>query len=373
MKIQRQRYQAGSVRKVPRSHGFAWEFRFYATDESGQRKGRVQTFDSALYKTERDVRKAVQGQLSALNANTIAGKVNVTFGDIVAKYVKDELPKLKHSTQTTNRSLLEKHIKPKWQDSRLPDVTALAVKEWLDTLPFGPASKARARNAIKMMLDLAMLWEYMPVAVNPMTLVKVKGSSKRQKPVTILTQAQVKALIRLLPEPYNLMVLVGACLGLRVSETLALKWVDFDFTGKTVTIQRVFTHGKIAETPKTDSSGAELPLFEGLATVLNTWREKQDHDFEYVFASPRTASPYSDSTILADYIKPAAAKLGLKSVGWHTLRHSYKSWLGANGVNPSTMKDLLRHSDIGTTMDVYGHTLTPELRKGNKKVAQGLF
>ena len=59
MKVSRERYQHGSVRKVSRSQGFAWEFRFYITAPDGKRKLKVQTFDSLKYPTERDVRKAV--------------------------------------------------------------------------------------------------------------------------------------------------------------------------------------------------------------------------------------------------------------------------------------------------------------------------
>jgi integrase len=42
-------------------------------------------------------------------------------------------------------------------------------------------------------------------------------------------------------------------------------------------------------------------------------------------------------------------------------------------INPAQMKDLMRHSDISTTMDVYGKTLTPELRAANILVASQLF
>ena len=167
MKVSRERYQHGSIRKVPRSQGFAWEFRFYITAPDGKRKLKVQTFDSLKYPTERDVRKAVEGQLSALNAGTLGGKVDATLGTIIGRYMNEELPTLRHSTQTTNRSLIECHIKPRWQDVRLSDVTAIAVKQWLDTLPFGAASKARARNMVSKLLDLAMLWEYIPVSRNP--------------------------------------------------------------------------------------------------------------------------------------------------------------------------------------------------------------
>jgi hypothetical protein len=43
MKVSRNRYQHGSVRKVPRSQGFAWEFRFYIKAPNGNRKLKVQT------------------------------------------------------------------------------------------------------------------------------------------------------------------------------------------------------------------------------------------------------------------------------------------------------------------------------------------
>jgi integrase len=373
LRVNRDRYQHGSIRKVPRSQGFAWEFRFYITGKDGKRQLKTQTFDSLKYPTERDVRKAVEGQLAALNAGTLGGKVATTLGTIIRRYMVEEYPTLRHSTQTTNKSLIELHIKPRWEDVRLADVTAIAVKQWLDTLPMGAASKARARNMISKFLDLAMLWEYIPVSRNPMQLVKVKGSTKRLKKIVILTPEQFKALVNALPEPYGLMVLVSGCLGLRVSETLALKWSDFDFAERTLSIGRVFTHGQIQNVPKTDASGGEIPVHPKLCEALQAWRENNNRGYSWVFPSTKTASPYSDATILNNYIKPTAAKLGISGVGWHTFRHSYKSWMAAANISPAQMKDLMRHSDIETTMNVYGKTLTPEMRAANTVVAGQLL
>ena len=92
MKISRERYQHGSVRKVPRSQGFAWEFRFYIKAPDGKRKLKAETFDSAKYPTERDVRIAVEGQLSSLNAGTLGGKVAATLGTIIDRYMEEEFP-----------------------------------------------------------------------------------------------------------------------------------------------------------------------------------------------------------------------------------------------------------------------------------------
>jgi hypothetical protein len=138
------------------------------------------------YPTERDVRKAVEGQLSALNA----GKL----GTIIDRYMAEDFLSLRHSTQTTNKSFIDLHIRPGWEHVRLADVTAMAVMQRLDKLPFGAASKARTRNMVSKLLGLAMLWEYIPVGRNPMELVRVKGSTKRQKAIVILTPTEFKTL-----------------------------------------------------------------------------------------------------------------------------------------------------------------------------------
>ncbi len=126
MKVSRERYQHGTVREVPRSQSFAWEFHFYLTAPDGKRKLKVQTFDSLKYPTERDVRKAVEGQLSALNAGTLGGKLADTLGTIIDRYMAEDFLALRHSTQTTNTSLINLHIKPRWKHVRLADVTAMA-------------------------------------------------------------------------------------------------------------------------------------------------------------------------------------------------------------------------------------------------------
>jgi len=51
---------------------------------------KVQTFDSLKYPTERDVRNAVEGQLSALNAGTLGGELAARLGTIVERYMAEE-------------------------------------------------------------------------------------------------------------------------------------------------------------------------------------------------------------------------------------------------------------------------------------------
>ena len=376
MKVARERYQHGHIRKVPRSGGaWAWEYFYRETGPDGKRRQRVQTFQGDEYPTEASVWKAIEGQLAALNANTLAGKVNYTFGQLIDKYLKEELPQLAWSTQCTNRSLLALHLRPRWEDTRLMDIKPLAVKNWIDKLPFGAASKARARNLISRLLDLAMLWELTPtVERNPMQLVKVKGASKRKKPLTIISSDQFKKLVRELPPPVNTIIFLTGCLGLRISETLALKWSDIDENCSRVTIQRVFTHNRLKEVPKTDSSWRVLPLHPALLKRLLEWKQGSNPETGEAFLFPgRSGGPRSDSTMLTDYVKPTANKLGIPQFGFHCLRHSYKTWMSGKGIALGQQKDLMGHADIDTTMNVYGKTLTEEMREANALVVDALI
>ena len=141
------------------------------------------------------------------------------------------------------------------------------------------------------------------------------------------------------------MVLVAAAIGLRVEEVVALQWRDFDRDAHTLTIHRVFTHSALKDVPKTEASEGDLPFPPKLLSALQANRVEGS---EWVFPSPITGGCRSADTILHDYIKPAAAKLGLPKVGWHTFRHSYKSWQSKGGATLSQLKDMMRHSDITT-------------------------
>ena len=52
--------------------------------------------------------------------------------------------------------------------------------------------------------------------------------------------------------------------------------------------------------------------------------------------------------------------------GFHTLRHSLASYLVQQGKDPKTVKTLLRHADVATTVGIYAHS-----RSADRMAAQG--
>jgi integrase len=371
LKVKRARYQQGTIREVARANGSAWEVRFSHT-VNGKRTQKSLYFQKVDYPTQASVRKAITTQVDLVNSGNERSKVGAKFGAITELYRTKHLPTLRNSTRHKNAYLLKDYIEPRWADELLQNVTPLRVVEWLEELgELAASTKAGIRSVMSQCFELAALHGYLSASDrNPMSRVKVKGVTKREKPIVILTQADFQRLVSALPSPLNVMVLLDGALGLRVGELLALHWEDIDWTEKTVTIQRSYTHEQLEEV-KTAASNAVLPLDDLLLTILKT-HQATTGDSSLLFPSPRTGGYRSASMLLGKGLQPVALRLGLGRVTWHGLRHSCRTWLDAKGVSVGLQKDLLRHSDVSTTMNRYGKALQPDMRIGHSAMVQDL-
>jgi len=92
----------------------------------------------------------------------------------------------------------------------------------------------------------------------------------------------------------------------------------------------------------------------------------------WVFPNPSTLKPYWQETVAFRLIKPAARKAGLgEDIGWHTFRHTYRTWLDSAGASTPIQKELMRHASIQTTMNVYGRsTMFIAKREANSNVVR---
>jgi len=67
-------------------------------------------------------------------------------------------------------------------------------------------------------------------------------------------------------------------------------------------------------------------------------------------------------------LRPAAKRAGLSSIGWHSLRHSYRTWLDETGAPITVQRELMRHSTIAMAMDGYGRGVASANGKANARV-----
>ncbi len=106
-----------------------------------------------------------------------------------------------------------------------------------------------------------------------------------------------------------------------------------------------------------------------LLESLLEWRKKTSSS-GLVFPSHITGRCYYAGPIQQDYFRPAARKLGLVGVCWHTFPHSYRSWMDEEGSPREVQQKLMRHAPAATIMQNHGNASSKPKAKANGKVVR---
>ncbi len=168
---------------------------------------------------------------------------------------------------------------------------------------------------------------------------------------------------------------VGVALGLRKGELLALRWDDVDLIGGTLRVQRTVQRlgsgvGLVIGSPKTARSRRTIPLPEMCVGALMEHCERQEveradagdawQDHGLVFAS--TVGTVIEPRNLNRLLDQLSAQAGVPRIRFHDLRHTCASLLLAQGVSPRVVMEMLGHSQMSMTTDLYGHVMPTALR-----------
>jgi len=370
--FKRTRYQFGCLYLKKRAKGpHVWVLRFRQPQAEGKKTHcSIQVGSIERYPTESLAWKAAESLRLSINSGQLAHPA-ATFGALADRYVREALPE-RFSTRVSYLSFLNRHLKPRWDELPIESIAKnpFMVEQWLGELTLARKTRSHLKALMHRLFEYSMKWRLLDVQRNPMDLVEVKGGSKRRKKPRVLTVEEFYALLDLLPDPYHTMVIVAQCLGLRVSEIMALQWQDIDFAQLTIAVRRGVVHGRVDEV-KSEYSEDLLPLYPDFAGILLDWKARCPVSPEgWIFPNSDTLKPYHASPIQQDYIRKAGRKLGLGNIGWHTFRHTYRTWLDATGAPMGVQQKLMRHAQIATTMNVYGDALLQSKREANSKVVE---
>lgn len=356
-----QRHAVGSVRYDKRRG--TWSYLWY--DGATRRSKRLGTKEQFPSKSAawKEVDRLNLGELKTHNPGH-----TLIVRELVARYRQEKMP-TRADTRRSYEVWLSNHILPTWGNCSLNDVQARPVEIWLHGLALAPKSKAHIRGVLSVLWDFAMWRGEMLAQRNPMELVTVKGATKRKRHPRSLLVDEFRAFSQHLPEPFRTMALLCCCLGLRISECLALKWSDVDWLNCKLTVERGIVCQTVDDV-KTPESRKKLVIAGELLSALQTW--KQETQFpapdDWAFASPTQVGrlPWSYDQVWRVYQKAAKAS-GLGGLGTHCLRHTYRTWLDSVGTPIGVMQKLMRHTDVRTTMQ-YGDAFASDMAEAHGKV-----
>jgi integrase len=358
----RERHKVGSVvldRRIKMWNYFFWE--------SGKRRSK-QIGTLRDFPTKASAWKAATAVQHSLNNQTDSTAPTVRM--LVEQYRAEKMP-TRHDTRGGYESWLRVYILPKWADHTITDLQARPVELWLQSLDLAPKSKVHIRGILSALWSFAMWKQDVPMQVNPISLVTIRGASKRIRQPRILTVEQFRLLVSHLREPFNTLALMCVCFGLRISEALALKWSDVDWLNGTLRVERGIVQ-QIVDEVKTDDSRRTLTIASDLLDVLKLWKQSTQFSEpgDWIFASPTQIGrlPWS-YTGVKEEMQRAADAAGIGHLRTHAFRHTYRTWLDSVGTPVGVQQKLMRHADIRTTMNIYGDVVTADMREASGKVA----
>jgi integrase len=151
--------------------------------------------------------------------------------------------------------------------------------------------------------------------------------------------------------------------GMRLGETLALRWDDLDLQKRELRVERALTTTGETGTPKS-GHGRTVDLGASSCEVLRRLRAGAA---EAALKRGERLGPWvwpgEDGEPMPHVTAEAAFKRALHSAGLpghfspHSLRHSYASLLLADGVSPAYVQEQLGHASIELTVGTYGRWL----------------
>lgn len=219
------------------------------------------------------------------------------------------------------------------------------------------------------------------LAKNPAAAVKRPGVERIE--AKHLDQSAVAQVLAAATESrYHLALVLIAATGLRRGEVLALTWDRVDLDAATLKVAA--TIGRISgqlviSAPKTERSRRIVPLTAAVVERLRKHRAAQAaerlragdrwQDSGLVFTTELGGAV--DPRNLLRVVETAAKAAGVET-DLHTMRHSAAvAWLEA-GVHIKAVADLLGHSSVAITGDIYGHTSDDTARAAVEKLSAGL-
>ncbi len=143
--------------------------------------------------------------------------------------------------------------------------------------------------------------------------------------------------------------------GMRQGELKGLQWSSIDWQNQSITVRHSLNdYTKQLDSPKSNRE-RHIPTDIDVYTMLF----KRKKDTGYVFLD-EDGKPFSGK-VLTRRLHKVCKVVGLRKIGWHTLRHTFASHLAMKGVPLNTVQALMGHSTITTTMR-YAHLAPSTLR-----------
>lgn len=338
-----------------------------------------------------------------------SAKKKVTLNDMAEKYL-DSKTELKQSTLTNYKYMYRNYCYKTIGKRKIADIKFSDIKQFYNSLirdkGFKPNSIENIHTILHPIFTLAVRDDVIRKNPSDGVMADIKKGHNWEKPKRhALTEEQQSAFVDYVSksETYkHWLSLFTAFLGTgcRVGELIGLRWEDVDFKNNTISINHNLIYrqqddGKCEmhiTTPKTESGKRVIPMLDAVKQAFLEERKKQMKDgfsdceidgykgfiftnrFGYVHnpmtinrAIKRIYEAYNKEEVI-EAEKERREPILIPHFSVHNLRHTFCTRFCENENNIKIIQEIMGHSDITTTMNVYAEATESKKQESFKNL-----
>ncbi|MGE0551284.1 MAG: tyrosine-type recombinase/integrase [Kofleriaceae bacterium] len=271
-----------------------------------------------------------------------------TFKEYAATFMRGYLPGQKPAERKSKNQILDTHLIPFFGHMRLDEILQHDVDAFT-TAELKRCARKTVNNRLAVLSTLLAYAHDNQVIGKPTLRCHVKGPKAEDAPIIAVAVDDVRQLVRFADPVYRAAILLASEAGLRIGEIRGAQWGDI--RGDEITIRRAIdTDGNVGA-PKHDRV-RKVPLSPALVAEL---AKLPKLGLWIVSAADGTPLEYR---AMLDELHRVYLRAGVKvpvseqgqTMPWHSLRHTFGTECAARGVPIPTLRDLMGHTDVKTTL-----------------------
>jgi integrase len=335
-------------------------------------------------KTRKEAAAKLNEELANLRRGGLVATADVTLEAYLRSWLETSV-KGNRALRTVESytQMIESHIIPELGRIKLGKLTPKDVQGMMNR------KKASGLSARTVAYLRAILRSALTSAVKQEIIVRnvasftesPRGEKREPKPFTVEETKAFFAAVH--NDRHEAAYVIAGTYGLRRGEVLGMRWSDIDFEAGVFHIRQQVQRvdGKDQVLPlKTKSSRRTLPLTKSVVEALERRRVHQAED--RLLAGDRwqesglvitssIGTPLNPGNFYTRY-KQQLEEVGLEGHNFHDLRHTATTLLVRQGVHPRVAMEILGHSQISVTMDVYAHVVGDSVKDAFTSIEDAL-